>query len=65
MSTLNEERLKEIVLCILSQIADYSDMDKNTYISWLKTEVGISDNELQELNDEGFLPMPVELETER
>lgn len=61
---LNEERLKEIVNCLLAQISDYSDMNKETYLSWLRTEVGISEEELSELNKEGYLPMPVTTELE-
>lgn len=64
MSTLNEYRLKEIINCILAQICNTTEMNKETYVSWLKTEVGISEKEMAELNKDGFLPMPFDYEKE-
>ena len=59
---LNEDRLNEIVLCLLAQVSDYAEMDRETYLSWLRTEVGISESEIEELSAEGFLPLPMEME---
>lgn len=64
MQKLNEERLKEIVLCILTEIVNTSEMDSTTYLSWLKNEVGISESELSELNANGYLPMPIDYQQE-
>lgn len=59
---MNNNRLKEIINNILAQVTNFTDMDKKTYISWLKNEVGITQNELDELGTEGFLPLPVDYE---
>lgn len=62
---LNEKRLKEIVNNILAEIVNTTEMDTATYLSWLKSEVGITNDELVELQGDGLLPMPVELQAER
>lgn len=53
---MNEKRLKVIIHNLLSEISDYCDMDQKTYYSWLKNEVGITDEEIKELEREGYLP---------
>lgn len=63
---MNENRLKEILNNILVEIVNTSDMDKETYISWLKNEIGITAEELMAFNQDGFiLPVPYEAEPER
>lgn len=56
---MNTTRAKELINCLLAQISDYVEWDsKEAYFSWLTTEVGFSQKELDELNDTGLLPTP-------
>lgn len=57
---ISNERLCQIINNVLVEISRYADMDRDTYMSWLKTEVGISDKEIEILNDDGYFPMPME-----
>ena len=57
---MGEERLKQILNNVLAEVAKASEMDTATYLAWLKMEVGVTNQELIILQEEGFLPIPVE-----
>lgn len=60
---MNEQRAKELINCLLAQISEHIDWEsKEAYMSWLTLEVGFSKEELTELDNMGFLPMPCILE---
>ena len=59
---MNENRLKQLINNILYEITVASEMPKEKYLSWLKLEVGFTEEELQELADDGLLPLPTEIE---
>lgn len=58
---MNEKRCKIIINNLLNQIVKFTDMynaDKETYFSWLRTEVGLTEEEIKELQDDDCLPEP-------
>lgn len=64
---MNEGRAKELLCYVLAQISDHIEWkSQEEYVSWLKTEVGFSEGELQNMSQDGLLPISiVEKEPER
>lgn len=60
MSEINEKRGKQIINNLLNEICDkvWDKADNKTYLLWLETEIGLSKNEIKELDNEQLLPLP-------
>lgn len=60
MSEINEKRGKQIINNLLNEICNkvWDNADNKTYLLWLETEIGLSKNEIKELNNEQLLPLP-------
>ena len=59
---MNEKRCKIIINNLLDQIIKFTDMynaDKETYYSWLETEIGLTREEIEELKEENLFPEPM------
>lgn len=59
---MNEKRCKIIINNLLDQIIKFTDMykaDKETYYSWLETEIGLTREEIEELKEEDLFPEPM------
>lgn len=51
-------REKIIINNILAEICDKTDIQKDQYESWLKLEVGMTEEEINELKADGLFPEP-------
>lgn len=60
MSEINEKRGKQIINNLLNEICNkvWDNADNKTYLLWLETEIGLSKNEIKELDNEQLLPLP-------
>ena len=57
LSGMDTDRAKVIINNLLSEITEKVwESDNKEYMTWLKSEVGLSDKELSELSDAGCLP---------
>ena len=62
---METNRAKAIINNILAEIVYTSwEDDKQGYIDWLKTDIGITDEEIKVLQRDKLFPMPLEREQE-
>ena len=62
---METNRAKAIINNILAEIVYTSwEDDKQGYIDWLKTDIGITDEDIKELQRDKLFPMPLEIEQE-
>lgn len=52
------ERNEIIINNLLSQICDFTEITKEQYLPWLKTEIGLTNNEILHLKEMNCLPEP-------
>lgn len=57
-SQMTTERAKMLINNLLSEICDKTDIPASQYKSWLTQEVGMTQEEISELSDDGLLPCP-------
>lgn len=53
------ERKDIIINNLLREICDYTDIRKEQYLSWLKLEIGLTEDEIIHLKKMDCLPEPV------
>ena len=58
-------RSKQIINNLLYEICSKTELPQEQYEMWLKTEIGITDKELNELAESDCLPQPNMFEIER
>ena len=55
---MNIERAQVIINNLLCEIVDKTEIGKDDYYKWLKTEVGVNDEEMIELQMADCFPEP-------
>lgn len=62
---MDKQRAKILINNLLDEIVDKVwQAPSEDYIPWLKEEVGFTDEEISELQDEGLFPVPFDMEVE-
>ena len=53
---MTTDRAQIIINNLLSEITSKIPMSQETYMSWLKTEIGITQDEINEMTEKSYLP---------
>ena len=53
---MNLSRANILINNLLVQMSEYGEMDQETFMNWLRLEVGFTDEELKELKEANCLP---------
>ena len=53
------DRKDIIINNLLSEICSKTDIPREDYLPWLRTEIGLSDEDIDDLINEGCLPFPI------
>ena len=56
---MTTDRAQIIINNLLSEITSKIPMSQETYITWLKTEIGLTQDEIDEMSEKNYLPEAV------
>mgnify|MGYP000549065842 CR=1 FL=1 len=61
---MESNRAKILINNILAEVSTAWEDNKQGYTDWLKTDIGMTDEEIAELKEDNLFPEPTEIEQE-